>query len=885
MAVGILLGVILIPVLFTLGMIAYIAIRKKRANSKWFAEVLVVGSAFLLSFVIKLIAYNEVCNTSNSFLNGFINSLQAMYLGIGGLTFEGLQDVGTLSATLQCVYYCTSIFAGLMFLGVITAKASYETYSYAQMLSVVEHSRDIYVFTALTEETLQLAKSVKEEYATTKNRRKAKIIFAGPSLKPFDGHNDLCREVMANSFLYWSYSKKCGKGKTKSISKVLHINNRNYGDYDKNFVVFAFDSEGHVPKEEDNMDVVFSDINTRIEQNRDDKLRIEYYILTKREINYQAYEEKVKQLEDVYKFKYHNDKEKNDKFKNYFVINVWNEAYAVGKCAVKKLMNEGLRNELARSDDGLFVWSLGFGGAAEAITNELFVQSPGIDGKGNSREYIVDVYDNRLSGSNPSDVFGLFRFTHPNYEFLKANSSKEFYNAAKILSSTKNDGMPHPIYRLNNVDCMSIAFLREIDKVTGPAEIEITTSPATTPVTPPATTPVTQKEEGWQEPQKSNDLPAKKTESDDIIPNVIVIATGDDYQNIRISNAILQDVVNEKAQKLAFKKEEEEKAKEAALQEEENKKAQEAALQEEKKEKTQDTEDKAKAAPKNKQYIILNIYDSHNNALLPSFGGKWNDDHTVLNIDDDVTVVIVGNCEETYRLSVFVSETREAANYNLTYNLAANNVNNDTVTTVNKILRNYKIEDKTEEKNGNKKGENVEAKLEFYNIIMLFRLEFKAIYQTNGLAPLDTPKLSADIVEEIKKIVKGDVRNLLADFVSIPNRNLIDFNQLDLWTKESNRSVVNASKLYFEMYKNLPKDEKNPQFRSILTENDFAYKASCIEHDRWCRHHMSDGWIYCKERKKIRKQHDCLNSFLTINQEKLIYDFLNVMWAIADNNE
>ncbi|NCU32999.1 MAG: hypothetical protein EOM23_08740, partial [Candidatus Moranbacteria bacterium] len=122
--------------------------------------------------------------------------------------------------------------------------------------------------------------------------KKCKIVFAGNSLDSFNNKNELCKEVIAHSFLYWSYSNggKCNK----SLAKRLHLNNRNYDVYTRHFAIFAFASDKGIPKEEENSAQVFTDMELR--KNNPDKLRIEYFVLTKRDIYFEAYKRKFEEV-------------------------------------------------------------------------------------------------------------------------------------------------------------------------------------------------------------------------------------------------------------------------------------------------------------------------------------------------------------------------------------------------------------------------------------------------------------------------------------------------------------------------------------------------------------------------------------------------------------
>ncbi|MEG1662963.1 MAG: hypothetical protein RR338_03165, partial [Clostridia bacterium] len=307
-----------------------------------------------MSFAVKLAILLIFKFNNSQFEDGFLSVLISMYSSFGVLAFEGLSEFEIGFAYLQCLYVGTSVCAGMVFVSVITAKANYEIYSriiiYFNKISThLKKKTDIYIFTALTEDSITLARSIKAKYSenhfelkelkqTTmeKVHKRALIVFAGSELSVFNRKNELCREVMADGFLYWSYAKS----NNKSIAKSLRLNNRNKKNFNVRFVVLAFalDEKG-IPKEEANMDVVFSDIKTRIA--KEDNLRIEYLILTKREINYQAYDRSNRELLWEYAMAHQteffgaeilaNDVEFLNELKQYFMESKREQARRIGE--------------------------------------------------------------------------------------------------------------------------------------------------------------------------------------------------------------------------------------------------------------------------------------------------------------------------------------------------------------------------------------------------------------------------------------------------------------------------------------------------------------------------------------------------------------------------
>lgn len=263
-------SICLIGVFYFAFMWLYVIWKQKKTHLKYLPEVVILLGAFALSVACKFYTY---CITRPEYLNDFSGVIKIMgisfYGAIGGLQFEGLpineEAVGNCFSL--AMYFGSSVLAGLIFFSVIASTAFSEMYCRVWIWFRNTSKKDIYVFTALNDETLNIAKSISED------ERKAKssvIIFAGPSLKPFDRHDPNCIEAMGRRYLYWSFSTK--KKKNNESSNGESFLNR-IGLYSwlcrptswNEVHVFAFDSDNdHIPNEEENMDYVFMDARNQL---------------------------------------------------------------------------------------------------------------------------------------------------------------------------------------------------------------------------------------------------------------------------------------------------------------------------------------------------------------------------------------------------------------------------------------------------------------------------------------------------------------------------------------------------------------------------------------------------------------------------------------------
>ncbi len=213
-ALGIILGIVVMLSAYFLSMLAYFKLRQRKSNLKYGVEIGVLSFAVLFSFAIKVVIIFVTEPANGNFWQTVTNFYKAVYSSIGGLTFEGLSDFDNqlVKNYLQCLYTGSSLYASLMVLSVITSKVSYEIYSGIRMMfNLGRRARlgdsDFYIFSSVNPETVELAHSVNEHYLTKNRDRKCIIIFAGANLPAFDGKEELHREIMANGYYYDSYTQ------------------------------------------------------------------------------------------------------------------------------------------------------------------------------------------------------------------------------------------------------------------------------------------------------------------------------------------------------------------------------------------------------------------------------------------------------------------------------------------------------------------------------------------------------------------------------------------------------------------------------------------------------------------------------------------------------
>ncbi len=540
-AIGIVAGIFVIALLYAVSMLAYFSFRRKFAGAKYAVELITGLSAIVVSVGVKLAVL--LLSTEHSFSEGFASVLIAIYSGIGGLTFEGISSVSELGAFLNCLYAGTSLYAGLIALSVITARASYEIYCGILLFFMrgsLRSGTDLFVFTSVTEDSVQLAGSVKEKYA--QKGKKCVILFTGDSLGVFDRTSPLHREIMSRGYLYWEYSKSKKEGREPSVLKRMHLYTRNditdrtRPAKDVRIRMFAFGLSGELTgSESSNSDIVFGEMRAmtrEIAERKAPRCIVDFYILTESEINYGFY---ANQTEKVVRETLALCKAPAvgaEVFSKLFQLHVVSEASLSARCLVQR------RNDLFSRDGGdLFredndagarnvyrAIVLGFGKTGQESMKTVFTDTAYVNGAGEASQFVADVYDSRME-----ELAGLFSVSHPLYfcatrmeeirpfeeeEFLKnarpcIDKTERFY---RPLLESRGKGetfeevmreMKFPRITFHKASCFQTKFMRFLDDESG----------------------ISQKNK--------------------LFCNAFIIALGNDEANLKMANAIIDDLKHE----------------------------------------------------------------------------------------------------------------------------------------------------------------------------------------------------------------------------------------------------------------------------------------------------------------------------------------------------
>ena len=827
---------------YAIFMLIYLVVKRRKPGKKFIVEAVTFVVAFALSWLLKAVVLCSEPEFVPQFDDISRVVLSSFYAAIGGLQFEGLAAECTQGGLFAiCCYYGTSIIAGLIFISVIASSAAYEFYSFLLLLFLKTKDKEVYVFTALNDETLNIASSIVESDRGINNKL---IIFSGPALEPFDRHDSRCAEVMAHGFIYWSLSGQ----RNLPIIDVLHLRNAKT----KSISVFAFDSDDdHIPNEEENMDYVLLEIHNRItwmayrarrgikanqtlakwveegrgddpalakaeqalslfsdsvgvvlssgtyaqrkaallrlhRKERVDVKHVSYYILTKRKIDYQAYQDKISLLEREFEetFRYadvecikvylnlldarktHEANPTDETAKALkaaerayrscwqkampFSVHVWNEADAIAQEAVRYL-NSGLAQNVPDRKQ-TWICSLGFGTTGQAIAKSLYATCSNLDDAGRASSFLCDAFDpkagtylhNLLEMEVPYSSVQL----NPETREAIANSyeQKKKQIIAKIAGLCPdmdadflmhaNDEFAFPCFVLHD-------YSADENGVKGIF----------------AFTPKPKAEGFFDFAQK--------------LPNYFVIAAGDDYENVRLCNALVGYLDRHHLNQ--------------------------------------------------KTTVFVNIWDEKNNNLVSGFNRSKPVDGKmpqVIEVSATLRVIIIGNNADIYNCESILANVG-AMNYNRVYDEVAS---------------------------GSDYAEN-----EAFN-------DAAHKYYHGEKVPVLLPKKAIDAA-------KGTIASWYEIDEETRDKATTSWHNIALWKRVSSISALNFGPVFSRMVKGWKQGED---------EGEFYAKLCRVEHQRWMRTHIAEGWTYDAKRDDAKRRHPCLLPIAYIDKGTIAYDLFNI---------
>ena len=462
---GVLCGVVVLAVAYGATMTGYFALRRRMPGAKFFVEFVTVGIAVALNFAVKLTVYFLAARPS--FAEGVASVFFAIYKAVAGLTLDGIDSVAELGAFVNCLYSGAALYAILVFFSVISAKASYETYSFFALVLTglrMRNGTDFYFFMTATDDALRLADSIAERDCYKKGKgspvRRCVIVFSGDGIGVFDRKNQLHREIMARGYYYWNFDK-VAFGHEKSLLARLHLrcNNVAASAIDANTkwkyrdVQYSFFALGLSPElkgsESSNADLVYDEISLMTDEVIDGKPLViaSFYFMVESDINYEVYKRRMSEIAQKFAEKYDRPAWLEDKInaevaaltENTADVDKRNQsgcnmkdalcrgllgrfallyAFSEAKLAVRSMVGKraailcgsnGIGIKANAGSDGEYkVMSLGFGKTGQLALCALFTDTAYVDDKGCQPQFRADVFD-----LNADAKAGLFSTEHP----------------------------------------------------------------------------------------------------------------------------------------------------------------------------------------------------------------------------------------------------------------------------------------------------------------------------------------------------------------------------------------------------------------------------------------------------------------------------------------
>lgn len=767
---------------------------KKKKNSKFATEIIVIFLAILISTVIKALIFIFEYDVKD--FNGILGSIiAAIFTAIGGLQFEGLPLLGgdftveSITGNLKTLYYVSSLWSGLIFLTIFSFAISVE-FAHTCKLRIgllinklFNSKKNIYVFASVTEDALTLAHSIEEHHREI--GEKCVIIFSG-NIGAFDKLNPLCAEIFSSGYIYHSINESNNK---KTVLETLKIENNN------KVSLFAFDLNEHsVADDEKNAEAVFSETermmnklifaikkNKNIDQifdseenikkfvNKIIKNTINFYVLTKNETNTRAFEWGLKD-EFIEKFnqslkQYDKNSETVWKYLSTKIqITPINEADLAAKDFNRKRINLMIKQKLFNfnniCNDYYKVLSLGFGEKGRAVMSQLYESSAVVDYNGNTLPFFANVFDERID-----TVSGTFLASHPMFVNIENNENnneepvvtikKAVYQKLKCIYGEENIDMldPNTLPRIkfNKQMCLSNEFFKFIDSKSG---IDISTEACSY--------------------------------------DAIIIALGEDTLNIRLANALIRDIANE-YDKFNAKKD-------------------------------------VKDFGRDFQFIGVNVRNDLNLKqleydIVKSCVFETEDEFGNKKQSKTFAIITFGDAKEMYTYDNIIGND-EAKEYSYRYNILYNHFSS------------------AENKKDLKSFCN-----EYYNG------EKSTLGQVINL--LEGKIMNVSSEEYIQKIDEH-------------------WKTEKIFGKKSNVAALNFKNIY-EYYLS---EYLNEAFSKEEIYLKLLY-ACKLEHERWMRFHIANGFKYSENHNKMIKKHQRIVAFEKLPADVIIYDAINVAMAFS----
>lgn len=134
------------------------------------------------------------------------------------------------------------------------------------------------------------------------------------------------------------------------------------------------------------------------------------------------------------------------------------------------------------------------------------------------------------------------------------------------------------------------------------------------------------------------------------------------------------------------------------------------------------------------------------------------------------------------------------------------------------------------------------------------------------------PSLNDQDLEDVNTVLSNELKNNKGFIVEQEWR-------IHLFKKQSNVFAAIFKPIMASFIRSYPADAKSTSDANYLVDK-FAF-LSCVEHERWSRFHISNGWVYGPKKIDSVREHNCLTSYFELKKDDKINDLINVIIALS----
>ena len=465
-----LLFVVIILILYTL--LERLWVKKYRYTTFKYLFLIILALICLCIRLFSIVGINDDLSNIESWKNSFV----AIYTSLASLSFEGQPELAT--PVLSILYHATGFAEAVSLTLIVALNVSYSFYSSVRLKFTFKSNKEIYVFSAITEDTINLANDI-----SNKNENSV-IIFAIDESVAFDGKDELHRRIRESRYFFINSLDETKSGDV-SIIKLLHLAKKSRTG--RIHFLAMNTNEKKVGLETENSRIILDEIEAIKKLKNANALfnLARFYVLTNNTIDYEFYDIKLMELGV-----------------NNARLKIINEASLVGldlsnQRSIKEinrikqtgLINEGNYNlECPNKDYVTYVF--GFGQTGQKALDNLFidVSSLFLDKDNKDQEYrfkyaargfTAYVFDAYIS-----NISSIYAKQHPSYIFykddevineerLKEAYGKEIYQETerrlrfpKVYLSNQNvKDISFPKLDFNNIDAVIISLGNDEDNI------------------------------------------------------------------------------------------------------------------------------------------------------------------------------------------------------------------------------------------------------------------------------------------------------------------------------------------------------------------------------------------------------------------------------------